>query len=199
MQRISEILWQPGCCCYELPANCGHAPTRVLWLKGTIWPTKSVTRYRSQMGSVTKVGPAGPLSLAWYLSMALPSILISTILSERNLPVYHVMFPSICLAFISLTSLSFAMLGNAVLISFKRTPDGLLSVNAAWTLAKMMATLSMEQHPCPLVNCPSRSSLLQLASLGTVPQLSFQRPFTCSWVVTVCSMTLALHSHPCLV
>jgi len=56
------------------------------------------------------------------LFMALPSITISTVLSERNLSVHHIRSLSICLTFIKLTSLPFATLGKAALISMRSMP-----------------------------------------------------------------------------
>jgi len=55
-------------------------------------------------------------------SMALPSIIISTVLSDSKLSVHRTRSPSICLTFSKLTSRPFAKLGKATLISTRITP-----------------------------------------------------------------------------
>jgi len=56
------------------------------------------------------------------LSMALPWITIPIVLSERMLAVHHIRSPSICLTFITVTSLPFSTLGEAAWMSMRSTP-----------------------------------------------------------------------------
>jgi len=58
--------------------------------------------------------PCGTHASTGCLSMALSSIIISTVLSERKLSVHPIWSPSICLTFIKSTSLPSAKLGKAV-------------------------------------------------------------------------------------
>jgi len=61
--------------------------------------------------------PRGTPASTGYHSIALPSITISTVLSNRKLSVHRIRSPSICLSFIKLTNLRLATLGKAALMS----------------------------------------------------------------------------------
>jgi len=104
--------------------------------------------------------------------MALPSITISTILSDRTLSVHRIRSPSICLTFMKLTSLPFATLGKAALMSMRSTPVMWPFVQAAWALWTMMAMALMADCLFLLPNClslcsPRLSALSDNSSVAT--------------------------------
>jgi len=66
--------------------------------------------------------PCGSPASTGCLSMPLPSIIISSVLSMRTHSIHRIRSPSICLTFIKLTSLPFATLGKAALMSMRSTP-----------------------------------------------------------------------------
>jgi hypothetical protein len=82
-------------------------------------------------------------AFTWCLSMALPSIIISTVLSERNLSIHSIRPPSLCLTFIKLTCLPFAMLGMAALMSMRSTPLMCQFVQSACNLSTKKEAASM--------------------------------------------------------
>jgi len=89
--------------------------------------TFSSTHLSSHDVSITKrIGDpsehCGTPACAGYLSLALPSIIISTILSDRILSDHNIRSPSICRALVKLTNLPFAMVGKAALMCKRRTP-----------------------------------------------------------------------------
>jgi len=66
--------------------------------------------------------PCGTLASNGCLSISLPSIIISTVLSDWKLSVHPIRSPRICLTFMALTSLPFATLRKASLMSIWSTP-----------------------------------------------------------------------------
>jgi len=66
--------------------------------------------------------PCGTPTSTGCLSMALPSITISSVLSHKMLSVHRIRSRSICLTFIKLTNLSFVTLGKAASISMRIMP-----------------------------------------------------------------------------
>ena len=109
--------------------------------------------------------------------MSLPLITISTVLSERKLLVDHMKSPSISLACITWNSLPLATLGNAALISIRRTPVMLSSFNVVCALSTMMAAASMADLFFLLPNCQSITSSLLSASSDTSWATTFPTTF----------------------
>jgi len=100
--------------------------------------------------------------------------------SERKLSYHHISSPFICLTFSKLTSLPFATLGKAALMSMKCTPVMWPFDMATWALPTMIPAASMADCAILLPNCLSLSHPLPLASsdqsstttfLATVPML----------------------------
>jgi len=102
--------------------------------------------------------PCGTPASTGCLSLVLPSITISTVLSDRELSFHHIRSPSIFLTFVKLTSHPLATLGKAALMSMRSTPVMWPFVQAAWALSTMMAAASMADRPFLLPNCPSLSN-----------------------------------------
>jgi len=66
--------------------------------------------------------PCGTPGSSGWLSIVLPSIIISTVYSMRILSVHCIRSLTIGLSFIRLTSLPFATVGKAALMSMRNTP-----------------------------------------------------------------------------
>jgi len=124
--------------------------------------------------------PCGTSASTGWLSMALPSIIISTVLSHRQLSVHRIRSPSICLTIIKLTSPPFATRRKAASMSMRSTPVLWAFVRAAWALSTMIAAASMADHPILLPNCPSLSNHLRSATSDNSPETTFRPLFPCS-------------------
>jgi len=121
--------------------------------------------------------PCGtPASTEW-LCRTSPSITISTVLSGSKLSVHRIWSPSIRFAFIAWISPPLAMLGNAALISIRRTPVMISSFHAECALSTMMAAASMAELFFLLPYWPSLDSALLSASLDSSLATTFWLTF----------------------
>jgi hypothetical protein len=105
--------------------------------------------------------------------LVLSTIIISTVLSGRTLSVHRIRSPSICRTFSQLTSLPFATLGNAAVMSMRRTPGMWPLSQAAWALSTTITTASMADLLFLLRNSPSLSWTLCSASADDHSATSF--------------------------
>jgi hypothetical protein len=87
---------------------------------------------------VQKISATGKLcvihSSTGYQCIALTTIIVTTILSERQLSVDCLRSPAVCGVLILFTSLPCAMLGNATLLLMRSKPVVLPFVHAAYAL-----------------------------------------------------------------
>jgi hypothetical protein len=97
------------------------------------------------------------------LSVAFPSITISTVLYDKKLTIPRTRTLSISLTVIKLTNRPFAMLGKAVSMSIRSTPVLWPFVQSASDLSTIMAAALMAGCPFLLRNCPSLGRPLFLA------------------------------------
>jgi len=133
------------------------------------------------------------------LIMVLPCINTSSVLSERTLSVHHFRSPSIYLVFISLTSLCFATLRNAALISIRGIPVMSAFIHVAWDPSTILAAPSMADHPLLLLNCALLYSRLLSASSDNSYATALSTTFLKQLSSEMCGMLLAYCSHPCWV
>jgi len=110
------------------------------------------------------VQPRGTPASNAQLCDTLPSIAISTALSERKLSIHFMRSPSICLAFIVQINLPLSTLGHAALICIRSMPVMMLSFHAEYALSTMMAAASLAKLVFLIPNWPSHSCALLLHS-----------------------------------
>jgi len=110
-------------------SSTNDIPSAEMYSTHLIRPSAYIPKILSEMDE-----PCGTPAYTECLSIALPSIIISTILSKTKLIIHHVRSPSMCLAFIVLIRLPFAKLGKAALISVRSMPVMRPFVQAAWAL-----------------------------------------------------------------
>jgi len=110
------------------------------WSSTQVSPSASDTNHLRQLISpevyiAKRIGetvePCGTPDTTGCLSITLLSSIISTVLSERKFSVHLMRSPFIYLTLIKLTSLSFATLGKAALMSMRSTPAIWQSLQAA--------------------------------------------------------------------
>jgi len=121
--------------------------------------------------------PWGTPASTGCLWMALLSIIICTVLSERKLSVHRIRSSSICLTFIKLTSLPYTTVRKAALMSMRSTPVMWPCVQDAWALSTMMVAVSMADRPFLLPNYPSFSSRILSASADNSSATTFLTTF----------------------